>query len=172
MTKYVVLIRPEGEGAQGEATVHVETAPPTPRITEMTIRSVAADGAPVLLPSIDLEGVVNALAAGIRSVAAAGRGEEQGATPAATPEAEPAPAPTEDKRRQGGENRTRTPAREKAAAATTRGASDRPYRHMPAVEELQAAYEMAGTVTGVAEHYGVPRYTAQGWMARLRKLTS
>ena len=174
MTKYIVLITPQGEGAQGEATVHVETAPPTPRITEMTIRSVAADGAPMLLPSIDLEGVVRALSAGIRGIAAPGPGEDQGTTPVAaaiaTSAAEPAPTPAGGKSRQAAAQRTRTPAGKTDAAE--RGASDRPYRHMPAVDELKAAYEKVGTVTGVAEQYGVPRHTAQGWMARLRKLAN
>jgi hypothetical protein len=41
---------------------------------------------------------------------------------------------------------------------------------MPDAEEVRAVYEAAGTVTGVAEHYGVPRHTAKGWIGRLRKL--
>jgi hypothetical protein len=48
--------------------------------------------------------------------------------------------------------------------------SGRAYRRMPDAEEVKAVYEAAGTVTGVAEHYGVPRHTAKGWIGRLRKL--
>jgi hypothetical protein len=50
--------------------------------------------------------------------------------------------------------------------------TDRPYRRMPDVAEIIATYERIGTVTGLAEHYGVPRHTAQGWMGRARRLNS
>lgn len=45
----------------------------------------------------------------------------------------------------------------------------RAYRRMPDADELRAAFDRIGTVTGLAKHYGVPRHTAQGWMARLRR---
>jgi transposase len=31
-----------------------------------------------------------------------------------------------------------------------------------------AAYQQVGTVTGLAEHFGVPRHTVTGWARRLR----
>jgi hypothetical protein len=49
----------------------------------------------------------------------------------------------------------------KAAAS-----SGRVYRRTP--DDLAAVFEQMGTVAAVADHYQVPRYTAQGWIGRLR----
>ena len=65
-----------------------------------------------------------------------------------------------------------TPGMEEPAAApdgSTGGGTERSYRRMPGVAQLLADYERIGTVTGLAQHYGVPRHTAQGWMGRARK---
>jgi transposase len=35
-------------------------------------------------------------------------------------------------------------------------------------EDLAEVYVRAPSIKAVAAHYGVPRHTAQGWMARLR----
>jgi hypothetical protein len=43
---------------------------------------------------------------------------------------------------------------------------------MPDIDELLATHAEVGGVTRLAEHYGVPRHTAQGWMSRARKATS
>lgn len=51
------------------------------------------------------------------------------------------------------------------------GSSDqRPYRRMPDVEEVKAVYLESGSVGKLALHYDVPRYTAQAWVDRLRRL--
>ena len=42
----------------------------------------------------------------------------------------------------------------------------RMYRRMP--EDLSAVYQQANTAAAVADHYGVPRHTAQGWIRRLK----
>ena len=52
--------------------------------------------------------------------------------------------------------------------ATTSEGATRPYRRMPEATEVLAAYERVGTITGLAEHYGVPRHTATAWARRLR----
>jgi hypothetical protein len=63
-----------------------------------------------------------------------------------------------------------TPAKRTRAGATTASAtSARVYRRAP--DDLAAVLEEVGTVTGVAAHYEVPRYTAQGWVSRLRATT-
>ncbi len=49
-----------------------------------------------------------------------------------------------------------------ATAATT----GRVYRRAP--DDLAAVLQQVGTVAGVAAHYQVPRYTAQGWVSRSR----
>ena len=182
MTRYVVVIRPEDEDGSGEATLRVETDPSAPRVIEMTVRATAAEGRSAsLLAAIDLQGVVMALSAGVRPVPAGSR--EPDTVPAPQSSGEPAPAGV---RRTRSTVRKATPAKtaskataRKAAGAkaagetpnaSSRRKSDRPYRHMPDPAELAAAYEEVGTVTGLAERYGVPRHTAQGWVARLRKL--
>jgi hypothetical protein len=59
--------------------------------------------------------------------------------------------------------------RQRQAAPTKAQARDqRAYRRMPPAEDVLAAYRQAGTLTGLAEHYGVPRHTIQGWARRLR----
>lgn len=40
---------------------------------------------------------------------------------------------------------------------------------MPPAEEVMAAYRQVGSVSGLADHFGVPRYTVQGWARQLRK---
>jgi hypothetical protein len=52
--------------------------------------------------------------------------------------------------------------------ATTSEGATRPYRRMPEATEVLAAYQRIGTITGLAEHYGVPRHTATAWARRLR----
>ncbi|MEV0361048.1 hypothetical protein AB0H71_33845 [Nocardia sp. NPDC050697] len=54
--------------------------------------------------------------------------------------------------------------------AITGEESRRSYRKMPNPDDLAGQYARLGTVTAVANHYGVPRHTAQGWVGRLRKL--
>jgi hypothetical protein len=58
----------------------------------------------------------------------------------------------------------------RADAPTAEAAApERPYRRMPPVEEVLAAYRQVGSVSGLADHFSVPRHTAQGWARRLRR---
>jgi hypothetical protein len=67
-----------------------------------------------------------------------------------------------------------TPAKGQAPRKRGRAADDtalaapsgRVYRRTP--DDLAAVLQQVGTVAGVAAHYQVPRYTAQGWVSRLR----
>lgn len=45
----------------------------------------------------------------------------------------------------------------------------RAYRRAPAIDELERAYLEFGSIAGVAEHFGVPVHTAQGWVSRMRR---
>ncbi len=59
----------------------------------------------------------------------------------------------------------------KAASRGRRAAGEeapRAYRRMPEASEVLGAYAQAGSITALAEHYGVPRHTANGWARRLR----
>ncbi|MEU4221649.1 helix-turn-helix domain-containing protein [Actinoplanes sp. NPDC026623] len=46
-------------------------------------------------------------------------------------------------------------------------ANGRAYRRMP--EDFAAVLRQAGTSTAIADHYGVPRHTAQGWIRRQKQ---
>jgi len=80
----------------------------------------------------------------------------------AEPRAEPSSPAEKPSRRS-----VKTAKAAKAAPRKTKD-GDRQYRRMPPADEVMAAYGQVGTVTGLAEHYGVPRYTVQGWARRLR----
>ncbi len=53
------------------------------------------------------------------------------------------------------------------ASGRTTGGTGRAYRRMP--DDFAAVYQQAGSAAAVAEHYQVPRHTANGWIRRLRK---
>lgn len=166
MSLYTVTIEPcDSSGApagSAQAVVRVDTGAPKPRIVEMTLQSAAPSGlTSATLPTIDLNGVVEALQSGIaparsaKPAAASTARTRSVALAAAKPASKASPA----------RNRTKV-----AAKGPARRSSDRAYRRMPDAKELGAAYKRIGTVTGVAKHYDVPRHTAQGWMKRLRGL--
>ena len=46
------------------------------------------------------------------------------------------------------------------------GSGGRVYRRMP--EDLPTVYRQTGSTAAIADHYGVPRHTAQGWLRRIR----
>jgi hypothetical protein len=159
MASYIVVITPEvgdAAAAKAQATIRVETGAPAPRITEMTVRSTAPSGLSAgALPSIDLDAVIRALSSGIEATA----------PPERTPTRKPAGKST----RAGKGARSKRTATPSTPANAESG--ERAYRRMPPVDELRGVHERVGTINAVAEHYEVPRHTAQGWLRRLRKLT-
>lgn len=48
-------------------------------------------------------------------------------------------------------------------------AMERPYRRMPDAEEVSEIFRRTQSVGKLAQHYDVPRYTAQAWVDRLRR---
>lgn len=58
--------------------------------------------------------------------------------------------------------------RQPAAAAAPAVTATRAYRRMPDPEQVMDVYRQTGSITGVAEHFGVPRHTVAGWARRLR----
>jgi hypothetical protein len=64
-----------------------------------------------------------------------------------------------------------TTAARKATKQTAKGEADttkgRVYRRSPS--DLESVYQQAGGVAAVADHYNVPRHTAQGWIRTLRR---
>ncbi|PZG01627.1 hypothetical protein C1I99_06290 [Micromonospora deserti] len=64
-----------------------------------------------------------------------------------------------------------TTAGRKATKQTAKGEASsgtgRVYRRSP--DDLESVYQQAGSVAAVADHYDVPRHTAQGWIRTLRR---
>ncbi|MFI6130813.1 hypothetical protein [Micromonospora sp. NPDC051141] len=50
-----------------------------------------------------------------------------------------------------------------------RAKPDRPYRRMPQADLVAGEFRRTGSVGKLAEHFDVPRYTAQAWVDRLRR---
>nr|BFD88262.1 hypothetical protein StreXyl84_76630 [Streptomyces sp. Xyl84] len=48
--------------------------------------------------------------------------------------------------------------------------NQRPYRKMPDPDEVREVFLRLRSVGKVAQHYDVPRYTAQAWVDRLRRM--
>jgi hypothetical protein len=90
------------------------------------------------------------------SSAAKARSPRRRATTASAP-ASATPAP----------RRSRKTRQSVAAEPATSGG--RAYRRMPPVNEVMAAYRQVGSVSGLAEHFDVPRHTVQGWARQLRR---
>ncbi len=61
------------------------------------------------------------------------------------------------------------PAMASASTSTSAAKPERAYRRMPDPAEVKATFLTSRTITGVAQHYGVPTHTAQGWITRLRR---
>jgi hypothetical protein len=57
-----------------------------------------------------------------------------------------------------------------AAKPAETPAAGRAYRRMPDQDEVIATWRESHSTGAVAEHFGVPRHTATGWLRRLRRL--
>lgn len=188
-------------GGVGQVTIKVRTDAPAPRITEMTIQSsdplgLLAGG----LPGVDLEAVIRALATGIGlmvvdesgprvkrdDMADGGTKQQHGspgprellahASPTGTPMGTGAPGHEGPDLPSTGTPVVQPTGQRRAARVAADGPDAvtdprRVYRRMPDLEEVLATFEDVGGVTKLAQHYGVPRHTAQGWMARARKMS-
>jgi hypothetical protein len=104
----------------------------------------------------------------------AGRADGDSATERA-PAGKPASTRTRGRRAGTETTAAKTPAgrpqRVRAArqAAPPVESPERVYRRMPPAEEVMAAYQQVGSVSGLADHFNVPGYTVQGWARQLRK---
>jgi hypothetical protein len=195
VSRYVITISPDNDGSADAAhtTVRVDASTGQTRIIELTVRAASGGGlAPADLPPVDLDLLVRALTAPAPAPALtpSAPAEPTPFVPQPADVAEPAEAPEE--RRPRGRKAAAAPRRRRAAAeaepverkarrsrkaaveSTGRRArkaaqtDTRAYRRMPEPDEVMAAYQAAGTITGVAEHFGVPRHTVAGWARRLR----
>jgi hypothetical protein len=92
------------------------------------------------------------------------------AAKAAAKAAEPREAGTGRRRRAAAATTAEEPAPTKKATAkkagTTVTGGGRQYRRMPA--DFPSVYQQTSSASALAEHYGVPRHTAQGWIRRVK----
>jgi len=91
----------------------------------------------------------------------------------AVPLAEEVRVPQQQRRRRASavtvaKGNTVTKANRRQRKAKTSAGGERAYRRMPDPSEVMKAYEEVGTVSGLAEHFGVPRHTVNHWARRLR----
>ncbi|MGN9913803.1 helix-turn-helix domain-containing protein [Phytohabitans sp. LJ34] len=169
MSRYVITITPDNDGAAGAATAHttvrVDISTGQTRITELTVRAASGGGlAPADLPPVDLDLLVRALAAPTPT------------PPPALPRVaeaveDVAPAPRRRARKTAAKKTAAKATKSAAKKATKRAADDggtRAYRRMPEPDQVMDVYRETGSITAVAEHFGVPRHTVAGWARRLR----
>jgi hypothetical protein len=170
VSRYVITITPDNDGAAGAATAHttvrVDISTGQTRITELTVRAASGGGlAPADLPPVDLDLLVRALAAPAPPQALPPVPEP------AEPVEEIAPAPRRRARKTAVKKATARATKTTAKKATKRtadSAGTRAYRRMPEPDQVMDVYRETGSITAVAEHFGVPRHTVAGWARRLR----
>ena len=174
MAGYTITITSNDGEAGAQTTIRVDTTGGSARVTELTVRSAGGGGlSPQRLPAVNLEQLIAALSPTAQTAIAT--------VPAAEPVAATAVSTPSGRGRSGRAKRAGRKAPAKKAASRSRQAraekttasresanGRRAYRRMPEATEVAALYRAAGSATAVAEHYGVPRHTASGWVRRLR----
>jgi len=164
MSHFVITIQSDRDDS--ETMVRVDTSNGTPRVTEVSVRAPSGIGRTGNQPlAIDPDSLVRALRLGREAQRRDGQARERAETVKTAPRRAPRSAKAAAAKRTPAAKATRgRPRRATAAAAESQS---RVYRRMP--DDIAATYANAGTITAVANHYGVPRHTAQGWIARLRR---
>jgi hypothetical protein len=159
MTSYTITITPED--ADGTTTtLRLDVTGGAATLTDVHLHAGAGLSAgqlpaidyALLLRAVGQETGAPAKATAARKAAGRGRQPAKRTRRAAPAAAEPTRA-----------TRSRAAAKK---AARSGGTDGRAYRRMP--EDLTGVYKRIGGTTAVAEHYGVPRHTVQGWLRRLR----
>jgi hypothetical protein len=186
VTKYVITISPEGPAPGTQITLRVDLSSGRPRVEELLVRPPGDRGLGPTDLSVDVGLLLRAFIGDKDGQIAPepdsvlGERSTASVSSASAPVAPGGPAPRDassgtvntDKPAAG----ERAPRREAARATGRRigggsagATTERPYRRMPDPEEMMVVYQQYGTITGLAEHFGVPRHTAQGWASRLRR---
>jgi hypothetical protein len=159
MTSYTITITPEG--AEGTATtLRLDVTRGVATLTDMHLhagRGLSAGKLPAIDYALLLRAVGQETSTPAKT-AAAGKAAGRGLQPAKRAR-RAAPAAAQPAK----ETRARVAVKK---AARTGGGEGRAYRRMP--EDLAAVYMRVGGASAVAEHYGVPRHSVQGWLRRLR----
>jgi hypothetical protein len=171
---YTITITPNDDDTGAQTIIRVDTTTGTPRVMELTVSAPGGGGlSPHELPAVNLEQLIAALAptpqAAIASAPAAPTVVESTAAPAGRGGRSRKRAGRKAPAKKAATTRTRQARAAKVTASRGESADGRrAYRRMPEGSEVAELYRTAGTATAVAEHYGVPRHTASGWVRRLR----
>jgi hypothetical protein len=184
VSSYTITITPD-DNSSASATLRVNLGHNGARIMELTVRAGDGEGfAPEELPGFDLSRLIGAIAPGAGTAPVLEAAGSLPAAPAVPPASPARPAKKAARRRstRGAGEAGAGPARKaaepagRARKASTRKAAarkaapereSRAYRRMP--EDIIEVFGQAGGATALANHYGVPRHTAQGWLRRLRQ---
>jgi hypothetical protein len=177
MSQYIITIVPvvddDLSGPVSQTVVRIDTAGGRAAVRELTMR--APEGADPLSAEI-FEMLLRAFGPqsgeGPRLTTPAPQPRSTGTLARATKAAKAGkPDTTEEPTPQKPAKKPRKTAAKRAGQGARRsGIRDgRAYRKAPGAEALEAAYAETGTINGVAEHFGVPVHTAQGWISRLRR---
>jgi len=170
--RFVISIARDGEAraSDSHATITVDVSEGRARATELNVR--AGKGGSVDLASLPVVDVLmRALSAdeapATRVVPATG--DVPAGAIAAVAEAAPA---ARSRRRSSRAAAPAAPAAGGRRGRRTAAAADtgRAYRRMPEPDDVLAAYQEVGTVSGLADHFGVPLHTVKGWARRLRQM--
>jgi hypothetical protein len=173
MSSYTITITPD-DTTRASTTVRVDVTDNAARITELLVKAAGANGlAAQQLPAVDLDLLLRAIQPA--GAPAAVRGSRRSVTTAeSTSEASAPRRRTANRRQRGakaaagkaGEAPAKAAKATRAAAKKSASAGERAYRRAP--DDLVQVFSDLGGVTAVAQHYGVPRHTAQSWVRRLR----
>lgn len=178
MSHYVVTIASHGrDDADTESrprlVVHVEVVGGEAHVVEFSALAPAGtDLASGDLPMVDLKRIAQVFGrvADHPATAAPDTVTAPAAAPARGSSASPAAAPARYSSGSPSAAKARSPRRTRARTEAAGIGQARAYRKMPDPESLKQVYAEIGSIAGVAEHYGVPAHTAQGWIGRLRRL--
>jgi hypothetical protein len=173
MSSYTITIR--ADDANAETKVTVDDSGGRPKVTEVSVRATSGGGLSAQqLSAIDPDLLLRAVAprAATKATSSAAGGPSAAPRKATAKRAtKKATARKAGAKKAGAKKATGTKATVRRAKRTTASASGstgaRVYRRMP--DDLAATFASVGSISAVARHYGVPRHTAQGWVARLRR---
>ena len=160
MTSYTITITPE-DAESATTTLRLDVARGVATLTDTHLHAGAGLSAG-RLPTIDYALLLRAVGQETGTSAkatVAGKAAGRGPQPAKRARRAAAAAAQEPAKATGARVATKK-------AARTGGGEGRAYRRMP--QDLAAVYNRVGGATAIAEHYGVPRHTVQGWLRRLR----
>lgn len=187
MSSYTITIAPN-DGSGNTTTMLVDTSGDGVRITDVHLH--AGDGlSNGRLPVVDFGLLLQAIQPGRAAIAEPTTAAPTPSPTKTTPRRRGSPSPAAEstvakpyraersKSSAGAPTKASSTARAAAKQTSTRTrkkvepakptSGTRAYRKMP--DDIRQVLGQAGTAGAVADHYGVPRHTANGWVRRVRQ---